>query len=375
MFGDRNPDFQTFIKDSKLNFTEAEYITQQAKNALAVEKKLLKSQSVLSCKDIQELHSLLCNKTGIDPGVINGNRYLPFFDENGQKNMVVGKRLHHELKILDAQTSKLMKLAANDKEGRLKAICFQALRLFSIHPFNDANKRMVKMMISHFIHNEFGIENKPKWQEIPKKVINQAVRGNNIGPFTRHICEVYGISYNPFKISELELSAYKIYPDTGVKIRSIKNELARSKLSDKDLISYKEPILSEKDLKSFGIKTRRMFTTTPLCKDLLSCHSTESLLRKARSYYKNGQLNQSQANRIIKQVILIEDGADEKYCKLATQKILEGEITDLKKAVKFYEKDFLTTQIKDIHSKAPTLSQGEVLDKTIKQGHKQTFKL
>ena len=104
--------------------------------------------------------------------VINGKRHLLFFDKDARKDMLEERRIFQELKFLDLQTQKLMNLAGTNKEEKIKVACFQAMRLFAIHPFNDANKR-----IGNLLQKESQLTSKIPWKEILQKVINQAVRG------------------------------------------------------------------------------------------------------------------------------------------------------------------------------------------------------
>lgn len=229
------------------------------------------------------------------------------------------------------------------------------------------------MLISQFMEREFKHQytQRPQWTEIPRKVINQAVRGNNIGPFARKVCEMYGLKYDPHKITEYEISKFKIYPDTSFNIYSMKEELERSTLRAGKLVSYTEPVVTEKELKELGFKTSSFFRKNPVADDLLACTNTYSLLRKTKDYFESGKITEHQAKELTKRVILTLDGADEKSCDLATTKFLKTDLNDIKKAVKFYEKeDFeIKTQIDhqqkislEVHENTQTLK----IDETIK---------
>ena len=340
MFADREVSFEEIKERNDLGISLNDYVESIADNALNVEKYLSSKGSVLKGPEIQKLHLLLNNNIARDAGVINGKRHLPFFDKGGKKDMVEGKRIFQELKLLDLQTKKLMALAGNKKEEKIKVACFQVMRLFAIHPFNDANKRIVKLLIGNFLEKELNLNASIPWKEIPQKVINQAVRGNNIGPFARAICENYGLEYDPNKISDLELTPYKIYPDTGTKVYSLRKELERSKIRIDNHICVKDPLITKKELNEMGFKTKSLnpFKTLPVVEDLIASKTPESLLHKTRHYLSEGKISEQQAKNLLKQTITIIDGTNEKFTKLATDKMLSGEINDVKKAVNFYEK-------------------------------------
>ena len=343
MFADRKVSFEEIKKRSGLNLTLDNYIESVADNALDVEKYLSRKGAILKGPEIQKLHFLLNKNVARDAGVINGKRHLPFFDKEGKKDMVEGKRIFQELKLLDIQTKKLMKLAGNNKEEKIKVACFHVMRLFAIHPFNDANKRIVKLLIGNFLQKEMKLTFKIPWKEIPQKVINQAVRGNNIGPFARAVCENYGIEYNPDKISDIELTTYEIYPDTGKKVYSLGKELERSKIRSIKQICVKNPLVTKKELNEMGFKTRSLnpFKRLPVIEDLLATQTPESILHKTRHYLSEGKISEQQAKNLLNRTITVIDGTSEKLSKLATEKMLSGEIIDVKKAVKFYEKYFV----------------------------------
>ena len=346
MFADRKVSFEEIKETHGLCISLSDYIESVADNALDVEKYLSRKGSILKGPEIQKLHLLLNKNVARDAGVINGKRHLPFFDKEGKKDMVEGKRIFQELKLLDLQTQKLMKLAGASKEEKIKVACFQAMRLFAIHPFNDANKRIVKLLVGNFLQKELRLTSKIPWKEIPQKVINQAVRGNNIGPFAKAICENYGLDYDPNKISDIELTPYKIYPDTGTKIYSLRKELERSKIRMENQICAKDPLITKKELNEMGFKTKSFnpFKTLPVVEDLIATKTPESLLHKTRHYLTEGKISEQQAKNLLKQTITVIDGTNEKFTKLATKKILSGEILDVKKAVNFYEKYFVREQ-------------------------------
>lgn len=341
MFEDREITYKELRSDTQLNLSEDEYVMQVADNALALEIALNAKPSILKSNDCQKLHRIMGRKIDENAGIINGLRHLPFFDKKGKRNMADGSRLIQELKLLDKQTDTLMKRAGKDPEEKIKAVCTQAMRLFAIHPFNDANKRMVKLMLTNFMEKEFKLKvtQRPAWKEISRKIINQAVRGNNIGPFAREVCDLYGISYDPQKITEVELSAFRIYPDTGQQVYSMKEEIKRSTLRKGQQISYKEPIITRQELKLLGIESKGIFRKNPVCEDLLSSESSDSFLRKTKQYFERGKLSEEQAKELTKKAILIIDGAEEKSCDLATTKFLKTDMNDVRKAVRFYEKE------------------------------------
>ena len=355
MFADREVSFEEIKERNGLGISLNDYVESIADNALNVEKYLSSKGSVLKGPEIQKLHLLLNNNVARDAGVINGKRHLPFFDKGGKKDMVEGKRIFQELKLLDLQTKKLMALAGNKKEEKIKVACFQVMRLFAIHPFNDANKRIVKLLMGNFLEKELNLKASIPWKEIPQKVINQAVRGNNIGPFAKAICDNYGLDYDSYKISDIELTPYKIYPDTGTKVYSIAKELERSKIRPGNKICTKDPLVSKKELSEMGFKTKSLnpFKKLPVIEDLLATKTPDSLLHKTRQYLTEGKISEQQAKNLLKHTITVLDGTNEKYCELATNKILTGEIADVSKAVNFYEKYAL----KDPLSKAKNLEK------------------
>ena len=158
MFEDKEINYQELKLETKLNLSEDEYVMQVADNALSLEIELSKKPSVLRSSELQNLHRTMGQKVDKNAGIINGLRHLPFFDKKGKRDMADGNRLIQELKLLDQQTSSLMKRAGKNPEEKLKAICTQAMRLFAIHPFNDGNKRMVKLMISNFMEKELKLK-------------------------------------------------------------------------------------------------------------------------------------------------------------------------------------------------------------------------
>ena len=378
MFEDRKISFEEIKETHGLSISLSDYIESISDNALDVEKYLLRKGSILKGPEIQKLHFLLNKNVAKDAGVINGKRHLPFFDKEGKKDMVEGRRIFQELKLLDLQTEKLMKLAGTSKEEKIKVACFQAIRLFAIHPFNDANKRIVKLLIGNFLQKELKLTSKIPWKEIPQKVINQAVRGNNIGPFTKVICENYGLDYDPNKISDIELTSYKIYPDTGTRIYSLRKELERSKIRMENQICVNDPLITKKELNEMGFKTKSFnpFKTLPVVEDLIATKTPESLLHKTRQYLSEGKISEQQAKNLLKLTITIVDGTNDKYRELATNKILTGEIADVKKAVNFYEKPTLKNSFSRVKESVNiTIQETEKLIETCKNTLAQTRKI
>ena len=232
----------------------------------------------------------------------------------------------------------LMKRAGDSKEDKVKAIAIQAMRLFAIHPFNDGNKRIVKLMIRNFMEKELKTSQRPHWENLPRKVINRAVRGNNVGPLARLLCENFSIQYDPNKISEVEISPFRIYPDTGQKLYSERKEFKRSLNRLGNSVTFKEPIISREELKALGIEST-FFKKNAMCENLLSSTSTESFLHKTKTYHELGKLTNEQAQALIKKLIVSTEGAEGINCELATQKLLTTDVNDLKYAVRFYEKE------------------------------------
>ena len=366
MFADRQLSFVELQRQTKIDLSEDDYIQQFADNIVQLERSLQSKNPVLNTADFQILHKIMNDKLDRNAGVIDGNRHLKFFDDKGKRNMADGQRLQQELKLLDRQTKDLMKRAGDDKEEKIKAVCTQAMRLFSIHPFNDANKRMVKLTIRHFLEKELKIKTRNQWQEIPRKVINQAVRGNNVGPFARMICETYGIQYDPNKITEVEISPYRIYPDTSDKVYSLRKELKKSCIRKGNAVSYREPIVSREELKDLGIESS-FFKKNPVCEDLLSSLSTASFLRKTKRYHAQGKLSDFQAESLVKNLIIATDGAEETKCELATKKFLTTEMSDIKKAVRFYEKEAVEIDIKKVIKRISLRGFDEETRKTIRR--------
>lgn len=338
MFADKNLSYEELKKEYDLKLTEDEFVQQTAENALSVEIFLSGKKSILNVQDCQDLHKIMNQKVDENAGVINGKRWLSFFNNNGHRNMVVGNRLKKELSLLDLQVRKLMKRAGNSKEDKIKALCIHAMRLFSIHPFNDGNKRIVKTMIRHYIEKEFKILKRPQWKDISRKVINQAVRGNNIGPLARNVCDSFNINYNPQKISEIEISPYRIYPDTGKKTYTLGKELRRATIRLGEGTTFKELVFNRQELKSLGIQSS-FFKKNTVCETLLEPGSSDSLLRKVKMFHSQNKLTDQQATELVKKLIFMTDGSDGKNCDLATKKILKTEMSDIKKAVRFYEKE------------------------------------
>lgn len=373
MFADRELTFEELLEEKSLSLNEEDYIMQLSDNTLTVEIALSSKGPVLTATECQQLHQMMNNKVDKCAGIIDGNRHLKFFDKNGKRNMADGARLKQELKLLDQQTEQLMKMAGNDKEEKIKAVCIQAMRLFSIHPFNDGNKRIVKTMLRHFMEKEFRVLKKASWKAIPRKVINQAVRGNNIGPFARAVCAIYNVPYAPHKITETEISPYRIFPNTGNKTYSIKKELVNSLLRKGTKVSYQEPIISREELKSLGIESG-FLRKNKLCEDLLASRGTDSLLRKTKKYHAGGQLTDQQAESLVKKLITISDGAEGINCDLATKKFLTTEVNDIKKAIKFYE-----NVEAENHHKEPlknvSFSMDSELSKTEKESVEKTVRI
>lgn len=373
MFADRELTFEELKEEKSLSLNEEEYIMQLSDNALTVEIALSSKAAVLKTADCQQLHQMMNAKVDKCAGIINGNRHLKFFDKNGKRNMADGARLKQELKLLDQQTDQLMKMAGNDKEEKIKAVCIQALRLFSIHPFNDGNKRIVKTMLRHFIEKEFKIMKRSKWKTIPRKVINQAVRGNNIGPFAREVCAIYNIPYAAHKITETEISPYKIYPKTGSKTYSMKKELSNSLLRKGSNVTFQEPIISRDELKELGIESG-FIKKNKVCEDLLSSRKTDSFLRKIKKYHAGGQLTGQQAETLVRKLITISDGAEGINCDLATKKFLTTEVSDIKKAIKFYEKAEVENQNKEPLKKV-SFNMDNELSRTEKESVEKTIRI
>ena len=378
MFADQKVSFEEIKERSGIDTSLEEYIESIAENSLNVEKYLSSKSSILKGPEIQKLHLLLNKDIARDAGVINGKGHLPFFDKDGKKDMVEGRRLFQELKLLDLQTKRLMLIAGSNKEEKIKAICFQAMRLFAIHPFNDANKRIVKLLLGNFLQKELNLKQIIPMQEIPQKVINQAVRGNNIGPFAQAICENYGIEYDGSKISDIELTSYKIYPDTGNKVYSLAKELERSKIRSGHHVCSDDPLITKKELTEMGFQTKSFnpFKKLPVIEDLLATKTPESLLHKTKGYLSQGQISKLQAKSLLKKAILIIDGTTDKYSDLATNKILNGEMNDVKKAVSFYENYAVRNSFQEVKaSENIVIQKTEKLDVICEESLEHTLKI
>ena len=154
----------------------------------------------------------------------------------------------------------------------------------------------------------------------------------------RLLCENFSIQYDPNKITDLEISPFRIYPDTGKKLYSPKKEFKRSINRNGKSVTVKEPIISREELKSLGIQST-FFKKNPVCENLLSSTSPESFLQKTKMYREFGKISDHQAQALIKKLIVSTQGAEERNCDLATQKLLTSDINDLSYAVRFYEKE------------------------------------
>lgn len=283
---------------------ELDYYRYQAKNQNAVYEFFESKGAYLTSDDYITLHRLLNTGVNTAAGIIDGNRMnqfflTPFQDSNDPKvhNMVVGPRIQHEMKLLDYQLRDL-KSKIKSKEDKIKYIAFQAMRLFSIHPFNDANKRNVKMLVRHFLEKELGIDSHSvKWPKISDSIIAQAVKGDNIGPFAREICKIHGIDYDPEKLSQNEKSKYTIYPDVGYKCKSMDKELKDSMLySSDESISKSGFVVTEKEIHDCGIK-KKFFGNTTISK-LSKTKSLQEYSNVLTELFNNKKIDEEQLTKL-----------------------------------------------------------------------------
>ena len=173
----------------------------------------------LKFTQIRHLHRLLNQNLYSHAGKIEGLRYNPYFDD-GQSYfcMASGHRLPVEVQLLDRQMETLL-THSQSAADKIRILAFQMLRVYSIHPFDDGNKRIIRSLAQHFAQRSgivapIGLDNGVC---ISSTAITQAIKGENLGPFTKQLAEnihAEQIGIRPDSFAGLEMSRFSILPVT-----------------------------------------------------------------------------------------------------------------------------------------------------------------
>ena len=159
-----------------------------------------------------------------------------------------------------------------------------------------------------------------------------------IHPDSAHSDRVIGTA----EISQRPCETWQFFPPQRAYLSNLAiSPEHRRRGAARQLISTCETVA--RGLNEMGFKTRSLnpFKRLPVIEDLLATQTPESILHKTRHYLSEGKISEQQAKNLLNRTITVIDGTSEKLSKLATEKMLSGEIIDVKKAVKFYEKYFV----------------------------------
>jgi len=181
-----------------------EYIQKFVENMQVCHMELESLKNPISSDKLLEIHSIM--QSGITKkDQYNCGRTAPFlFLPDGENNMVnTPERVKSELALMDKQTEHLFK-NANTKEEKVRAAVFQGLRWIGIHPANDGNKRMMKMILNQTLSNlgmNPGLEK--KWDNVASEVFSQAMHGQNLSGFLKAVEQIYDVD---LKVQEYDSS-------------------------------------------------------------------------------------------------------------------------------------------------------------------------
>jgi hypothetical protein len=206
--------------------SEDEYLRRMTENGVDIQMYLMDKPALLKSEDICEIQSLM-HRNIFKRGDINGKRSLGFFnDSTGKEQMCPGSKILHELDVLDAQIDELENKAVT-KEDKFMVACFSAMRVFTIHPSNDGNKRIVKTMMNHAVKCLFPSVKAPVWQSIDKNIIKQAVFGNNIGPFMQEMKKLYSLDID---LENIAITPFSVFHSKALENKSIAEEVEDSRI-------------------------------------------------------------------------------------------------------------------------------------------------
>lgn len=206
--------------------SEDEYLQRMTENGVDIQMYLMDKPAILKSNEIYEIQSLM-HRNIYKKSEIDGRRKIGFFNDiEGRKQMCPGDKILHELDVLDKQIETLEK-NAHTKEEKFKIACFSAMRVFTIHPSNDGNKRIVKMMMNHAVKNIFNSTSVPAWHSIDKNVIKQAVFGNNIGPFMNEMQKLYKLELD---VDDMVISPFSIFHSMSTEKFGLDEELKDSQI-------------------------------------------------------------------------------------------------------------------------------------------------
>lgn len=230
MFEERRVSFHQLLQDDSFRATLAvptaeRYEAAVLEAAVDVRNFHDSHEGALTSNDLRQLHHLRNFKMYKYADQISEGRVNSFLapdekDPLHHLEMSPIDQIYPEMELLDRQVEEL-RLSATTVEDDFKIAVFQASRFFALHPFVDGNKRLFKDAIDHFTLKEFG--GTINWSSpspgLSAPAVWAAVRGNDIGPMSRELCELYrrsngeapGMSMESF--AGRQLTAFKVYPE------------------------------------------------------------------------------------------------------------------------------------------------------------------
>jgi hypothetical protein len=220
--------------------SEEEYKKKFLDNMHVCHRKLEGLKTPITSKQLLEIHALM------NSGITKTNQYdcgrsAPFlFLPDGYNNMAMTEEhVLRELALMDLQVDELYDNAESIKD-KIRAALFQGLRWVAIHPANDGNKRMMKMILNQLLA-DLGLipDIDKKWDDVSTEVFKQAIHGNNLSGFLKAAEEIYDIDLD---VQEYEIAPFNIMPST--------DENAKLSLDDTRLHSEKK-CLKEPTYKRF----------------------------------------------------------------------------------------------------------------------------
>jgi len=150
---------------------------------------------------------------------------------------------------------------ATSRNDKVRAALFQAMRWVAIHPTNDGNKRMFKMIMNHNLSDQRMIPDiNKKWDNVAGEVFKQAVHGNDLSGMLKATEEIYGVQLD---VQEHEVPPFKIMPEAdhseplGLDKSRIHGGKKFSKNSNYVKIDQAHLIKAKKDLSFFDFKEKK----------------------------------------------------------------------------------------------------------------------
>ena len=220
------------FQQTNLCVNEERFNTLNTRNAAWVKSYIDKQPgAILTTMQMLDLHELRNGDMATYAGVIDGCRAQRYFREPEEQLDTAGTigigRIPHEMELLDAQV-KEMAAQISSREDALKVQTFFLLRMFCIHPFTDANKRLFRDALEAYLVHQHDSTLPEQWQGISDKAMLMAVKGNNIGLFCQELNDSLKLGLDAKQFVGIQLTAHKIMPEVLGEYRMTPEQYARS---------------------------------------------------------------------------------------------------------------------------------------------------